>query len=97
MKTIQPVQIWKDGVVKSATVLSAKIIIDDLLNSCTFYWQLQEESQIISNEQSTVEIPGEVLSEGNSTIAGEDYQNWDGSNDSAYQLVADSISVTIVP
>ena len=91
MKNIQPIQIWKDGQLQTAVSLDCKIVDDNLLSECLFYWKLLSSPTMIED----VEIPGVTLAEGNATMTGEDYLNWDGSNDSAYQFVANSISVTI--
>lgn len=94
MKAIEPFQIWKDGENKTASLLSAKIVNDNLSTSCTFYWNLFEE-QPVDPEVPTG--PSYVtLAEGNVDMNNEDYQNWDGSNDSAYLFVAEKINVTIV-
>lgn len=91
MKEIQPVGIWNNGEVKTASVLNARIINDDLKSSCTFYWEL------MSPDSSGQPYTGGVqLSNGNSSMSGEDYQNWDGSNDSAYEYIAEKINVVIV-
>ena len=39
---------------------------------------------------------GQQLAEGNHTISDEDYHNWDGSNDSAYDLIATAINVVLI-
>ena len=85
MKNIQPIQIWKNGALKTASILDAIIINDNMSSSCTFYWMLKEEDQ---EEQA-----GESLADGNVTISGEDYDNWDGSNDYAFNYIATKINV----
>jgi hypothetical protein len=92
MKEIQPIQIWNNGKLKTAEKLSAIIINDNLESSCTFYWQLME-ADIISEENTTT---GQQLAQGNQTMTGDDYLNWDGSNDAAYEWVAGKINVVIV-
>ena len=92
MKDIQPIQIWKNGVIKTASVLNATIINDNLSSSCTFYWQLKEVDSVV-DEQT---IAGEVLADGNVTMSGDDYDNWDGSNDYAFEYIANQINVTII-
>ena len=92
MKDIQPIQIWKNGVIQTASVLNATIINDNLSSSCTFYWQLKEADSVV-DEQT---IAGEVLADGNVTMSGDDYENWDGSNDYAFEYIANQINVTII-
>ena len=88
MKQISPVSIWKNGQNKTASILDAIIINDNLSTSCTFYWMLKEADQ---QEQA-----GQVLADGNVTMTGEDYDNWDGSNDYAFDYIAEQINVTIL-
>jgi hypothetical protein len=85
MKNIEPIQIWKNGQLLTASVLDAIIINDDLSTSCTFYWMIKGEGE--SNQP---------LSAGNLTMSGEDYDNWDGSNDYAFSYIAEQINVTIL-
>ena len=88
MKNISPVSIWKNGQSLTASILDAIIINDNLSTSCTFYWMLKEADQ---EEQA-----GQVLADGNTTMTGEDYDNWDGSNDYAFEYIAEQINVTIL-
>ena len=88
MVQIEPISIWSNGQTKQASELDARIINDDLKSSCTFYYQLKEES--------TEEQAGASLAQGNVTMDGERYQNWDGSNDYAFNFISDQINVTIV-
>jgi hypothetical protein len=87
MKNIQPIQIWKNGQQLTASVLDAIIINDNLSTSCTFYWMLKED---LDDEV------GQTLADGNTTMTGEDYDNWDGNNDYAFSYIAKQINVTIL-
>jgi hypothetical protein len=89
MKHIEPVQIWHNGQAKEASVLDARIINDDLKSSCTFYYELKEGIN---------ETIGEFikLSEGNITLSGEDYLSWDGTNDFAFEFIAEQLNLVIV-
>jgi hypothetical protein len=89
MKPIQPIQIWKNGSLKTASILDASIINDNMSSSCTFYWTLKEADQ---EEQA-----GENLADGNVTISGEDYELWKGGNDYAYNYIAKQINVICLP
>lgn len=88
MKNISPIQIWVNGQNKTASILDARIINDDLQSSCTFYWELKEAS--------TEETQGQQLAQENVTMSGDDYLNWDGTNDEAYAYIASQINVTIL-
>jgi len=85
MKNISPVSIWKNGQSLTASILDAIIINDNLSSSCTFYWMLKEDGE-----------EGQVLADGNATMTGEHYDNWDGSNDYAFEYIAEQINVTII-
>jgi len=87
MKQISPLQIWKNGQQLTASVLDAIIINDNLSTSCTFYWMLKED---LDDEV------GQTLADGNTTITGEEYEGWDGSNDYAFNYIASQINVTIL-
>jgi len=92
MREIQPIQIWKNGEVKTASILDAQIISDNLQSNCTFYWQLKEADSVV-DEQT---ISGQTLADGNASLSGEDYDNWDGSNDYAFSYIATQINVVLL-
>jgi hypothetical protein len=92
MKNISPVSIWKNGQNKTASILDAIIINDNLSSSCTFYWMLKEADSVV-DEQS---VAGQTLADGNVTMSGDDYDNWDGSNDYAFEYIGSQINVTII-
>ena len=93
MKQIEPIQIWKNGESFEANLLNAYIINDNLQSSCTFYYSL------CSSGEGTEAMPlviGQTLSDGNITMSGEDYLNWDNSNDQAYSYIAEKLNLTII-
>jgi len=99
MKTIQPIQIWKNGASFEASVLDARIINDDLKSSCTFYYYLKKADTVIPSEvegEPDKVINGEILVDGNVIISGEDYINWDGSNDFAFEYIANDLNLVLV-
>jgi len=91
MKQIQQVQVWKNGEEKQANAFNLILINDDLATSANFYYQLLASS---TNEEGNVS--SEMLADGNCGMSGEDYQNWDDSNDGAYNYVAGKLNLTIV-
>lgn len=91
MKTIQPVTIWINGEDKQATKFSMAIIADNLDTSATFYYQLLE---VVTGEEGSESTAS--LAQGNLTLSGDAYQNWNGSNDSAYGWGAAQLNLTIV-
>lgn len=93
MKSIEPISIWKNGESFEANLLNAYIINDNLESSCSFYYQL------CSSGEGTEAMPlviGQTLADGNVTMSGEDYINWDDSNDAAYAYIAEKLNLTII-
>lgn len=81
MKTIQPIQIWKSGALKEATLLNSYVVSDNLVDSALFYYSLATAAS-------------EALAEGNLTMSGADYQAWE-QNEYAWQWVATQLGLTI--
>jgi hypothetical protein len=93
MKQIESVIIWKNGESQEANLLNAVIINDNLATSCTFYYSL------CASGEGTEAMPlviGQTLADGNVTMSGEDYLNWDDSNDAAYAYIAEKLNLTII-
>lgn len=94
MKTIQPVSIWVNGSVKTSTKFGMDSIFDNLEDSATFYYQLFSSTlDAESNEVLT------QLAQGNLSMTGTDYENWNDSpdiNDAAYQWGATQLNLTII-
>lgn len=94
MVQIQPVQIWKNGQSKDATVFSLRIISDDLASSATFYYSLGEENTAGTPEE--IATFTNVLSDGNLSMSPEEYADWDNSNEGAYDWAVGKLGLTIV-
>jgi hypothetical protein len=93
MKTIQPVTIWKNGESQEANLLNAYIINDNLESSCSFYYSL------CSSGKGTEAMPlviWQTLAEGNMQMSGEDYLDWDNSNEAAYVYIAEKLNLTLI-
>ena len=91
MKTIQPVNVWQNGQVKSATKFNMNSILDNLETAATFYYELlQVDTDAEGNEVTS------QLAQGNLNMTGNDYQGWDGDNDAAYTWGAAQLSLTIL-
>lgn len=93
MKTIEPVSVWVNGEVKTATVLKVVSSFDDLSTFATFSYSLQQE--VISPEVPPASLSNTIAS-GQVHINGQDYIDWDNSNDAAYEYVADKLNITLV-
>jgi hypothetical protein len=92
MRQIEPIEILLNEEVKIASILDAQIISDDLDSSCLFYWMLKEADIIVEDQVGS----GLILSDGNITISGQDYINWDGSNDFAFNYIATGLNVVLL-
>ena len=86
MKTIQSVNVWNNGVVKSATKFNMNIVFDDLDTSATFYYELLSEGNEVLTQ----------VAQGNLSLNGQQYKDWDGSVDAAYIWGASQLSLTII-
>ena len=93
MKPIQPITIWKNGESKEANLLSALLVNDNLQSSCSFYYQL------CSSGEGTEAMPlivGQMLTEGSVPMDGQNYLDWDNSNEAAYVYIAKKLNLTII-
>lgn len=85
MKTIEPISIWDNGTVQEALVLNTYAINVTLNNSATFWWGLY--SSIENNIDTN-------LSQGNLTMSGEAYEQWE-IDEYAWDWVAAQLNLTI--
>jgi hypothetical protein len=86
MKPIQPVSIWYNGIMITATIYNLTSISDDLSTYANFYWQLFNVDEI-------------QIAQGNLTMSEPDYTNYSTSPDSneyAYQWGATQLNITLV-
>jgi len=94
MKQIEPVQVWKNGERLEASLLNAIIVNDNLESACTFYYQLMTGGQ--GTEAMPISV-GQSVAEGNISLSGEDYLEWSGDNNYAYEYIAEKLNLTLVP
>ena len=93
MKKIEPITIWKNGESQEANLLNAYIINDNLESSCSFYYSL------CSSGEGTEAMPlviGQTLADGNIQMSGQDYLDWDNSNEAAYVYIAEKLNLTLI-
>ena len=93
MKSIEPVQAWKNGEQLEANLLNAYIINDNLATSCSFYYSLNTSGE---GTEAMPLVIGQTLAEGNITMSGDDYLAWDGDNDYAFTYIAEKLNLTII-
>lgn len=91
-KQIEPVQIWTNGVSKTAEFLNANGNNVTLGVSAGFYWQLY--TKVTDSEGN--EVAGEAISQGNLTMQGDDYQSWN-QDTFAWEWVAEQLNLVILP
>lgn len=96
MKTIQPVSIWYNGTMRTATIIDVVSTFDDLRSFANFSYKLMEVIPADPNDENSVEQYVTVAS-GSESISGQDYIDWDNGNDTAIAYVAGKINITIVP
>lgn len=97
MKQIQPVQIWTNGVSKTAEFLQVTGINDNYESAAVNYWQLFTKVEDAEGN----EVAGESVSQGNSSISGQDYINWGDQpamaiNEWIYNFVASELNLVIL-
>lgn len=91
-KAIQPITIWYNGENKTGSELNVVLSYDNLEDRGIFQYDIKEAV----TQQGDYLVGGLSLSNGYINIEGIDYQNWDNSNDAAYQFVASKLNVTLV-
>ena len=92
MKKIQPFQIWINGSMKTAEWLNAYVIHDNLSTQAQFYWGLYAAGEDATSQ-------GEQLAQGNLTMTGQDYIDWNVNpdiNEDAYVWIAAQLGLTLV-
>ena len=92
MKAIQPVNIWSGGQSLQANNLDMYVINDNLSSSATFYYQLLKVETIDDNTTT------QQLAQGNLTMSGTDYDNWNTTpdiNDAAFVWAAGQLNLTL--
>ena len=93
MKKIQPVTIWKNGESQEANLLNAYITNDNLQSSCSFYYSLNASGE---GTEAMPLVIGQMLAEGNEAMSGQDYLDWDNSNEAAYVYIAEKLNLTLI-
>lgn len=93
MAQIQPITLWIQGQTKTANAFDLSIVNDDLATRAVLYYRLGSETQ---SETETETI---WLQDGNLTIDGQAYQDWDAdtsANEWIYNWAAQQLNITII-
>lgn len=94
MQHIQPVTLWIQGTTKTANIYDLSIVNDDLSTRASLYYRLGFETVPDEGDPQTV-----WLQDGNLTITGEDYQQWDAdpsANEWIYNWSANQLNLVII-
>lgn len=91
---IQPLQIWVEGVTKTAEVLEVRGTGEDYESVAQNYYELREAD--ILDADGNLVSRGAICQNGNLTCAGQDYQDWDNSNEWIKAWVAGKLNLNIV-
>lgn len=103
MAQIQPIQIWKNGQLKTAESFSLVSAFDNLESYATFYYELRAlDTSYVDPDGNTIVNKGEIIASGNELqMDGQDYQDWGnqagaGINNWAYTWAANKLNITII-
>lgn len=84
MKEIQQLNgFWLNGQFVSAKYLKMYLGVDNLETEAIFYYQFLASDK-------------KILATGNLILYGESYQNWDGSNEGAWNFAVSQLGVILV-
>jgi hypothetical protein len=102
MKAIQPISLWVNGTQKQATAFKMISIHDNLVDTATFYYTLNETVAPTPNPENPDEPVIDTynkLADGNLSISGSDYTSWSANpdiNTAAYDWGATQLNLTLV-
>lgn len=90
MKTIETINVWIKGEIKTAEQFRLRSTNDDLATAADFYYELLEVDG--------VDIPY-MVANGNISISGTEYTTWKANadtNEYAYTWAADQLNLVII-
>lgn len=92
MKNIQPIQIWQNGHLKTATHISLTLVHDNLQDVAVFSYRLcryvGQDDEVLIDEIVTGAV----------TIEGQEYQDWGttmSANDEAYIINCEKLNLIL--
>ena len=91
-KAIQPISIWYNGENKIGSEINVVLSYDNLEDRGIFQYEIKESV----TQQGDFLIGGLSLSNGYINIEGQEYLDWDNSNQQAYEFVASKLNVTLI-
>jgi hypothetical protein len=98
MKAITPVNIWHEGSLKEASILDVASSYDDLKSYATLSYRVMEASPAPEGSEPIMPpvMMNSILANGQIYMGGQDYIDWDNSNDAAYEFVAGKLNLELV-
>jgi hypothetical protein len=93
MRKIQPITAWKNGEQLEANFLNAFISRDNLQDFAEFYYSLNAGGE---GTETMPLVIGQVVAEGIINMSGQDYLDWDNSNQAAYAYIAEKLNLTLI-
>ena len=93
MKRIEPIQAWKNGEQLEANFLNAFITRDNMKDFAEFYYSLNTGGE---GTEAMPLVIGQAVAEGNITMNGQDYIDWDNSNEAAFAYIAEKLNLTLI-
>jgi citrate synthase len=102
MKAITPVNIWHEGTLKEASLLVVNSSYDDLNTYASFSYRIMQELEAPQGVPPMMPammpaVMNMTVVSGQVSMNGQDYIDWDNSNEAAYEYVAEKLNLTIVP
>ena len=95
MKAITPVNIWHEGTLKEASLLDVASSYDDLNSYATLTYRLMESAPA-PEPMTPPSMMNSLIASGQVYMGGQDYIDWDNSNEAAYEFVAGKLNLEIV-
>ena len=98
MKAITPVNIWHEGSLKEASLLNVASSYDDLNTYATFSYRIMVEAETPEGPEPVMPnmLVNTIVATGQIYMGGQDYIDWDNSNEAAYDYVADKLNLELV-
>lgn len=93
MKTIETINVWIKGEIKTAELFKLRVTNDDLSSAADFYYELLEQDGLVEPY-----IPY-MVAEGNISISGSAYTTWKANadtNEYAYTWAANQLNLVII-
>lgn len=98
MREITPVNIWHEGTLKEASLLDVVSSYDDLKSYATLSYRIMQAAPVPEGPEPITPpvMMNNIVASGSVYMGGQDYIDWDNSNDAAYEFVASKLNLELV-